>query len=660
MGIANIGGVKYMVLKTANKTGTGSRCSPVWPGYWGHARVPVPLLSGPLRRCSGMLLFCGISTLLLLDANAAADNPLVVQRADGCVVMEAGNARVDGDRSIFRFELLQPGEYTVQVITRVEDPVGSPFAIDVDGVPLSDRLTKAYVIEDGVVAEFEKSAIFTEPGKHALSLRSTLVPAMVRLVPRGYTRSRIQVSSRKYYDAWLAMHQSPKKQAAMAWYKEARFGMFIHWGVYSQAAGSWKGMRIEDSPIKGPRVAEWLMFTFQISREEYREFARQFVPDKSFAVNIARLAKDTGMKYVVVTAKHHDGFGLFDSAHSAFDIADATPYQGDLIKELYDACRAEGLEFGVYYSHGHDWHDGSDGNYANAKKYNDTLGVPTRPNGKNLWDPSPNTFDEYLESKAYPQIAELLKLLPDLRLIWFDGEGLITEAQAFRFYRMVYEINPGVIINRRIGYDFGDYVDAGDNKTPGGDELVAKHFETCGTANHSWGFKAHDHQWKSTKELLRNFVDIVSKGGNYLLNVGPDGMGRVPDPCVKHFQEMGVWVRTNEDAIFGTTRWTTFHEGIVAVNAKSRPVVTATNREFWFSARGSTVYAMSLAAASGTERIQSLRRSAGMIEEVRLLGSSRDLMWTQTDKALEIDFTGVETSALGYAVEITFSDPGGG
>jgi alpha-L-fucosidase len=143
-------------------------------------------------------------------------------------------------------------------------------------------------------------------------------------------------------------------------------------------------------------------------------------------------------------------------------------------------------------------------------------------------------------------------LLSELRLIWFDGEGLITEAQAFRFYKMIYDLNPSIIINRRVGYDFGDYVDAGDHKTPTESELAAKHFETCGTANHAWGFKAHNHNWRSSNELLRKFVDIVSKGGSYLLNIGPDGKGRVPEPCVKSFLDMGTWVRTNSDAIFGT------------------------------------------------------------------------------------------------------------
>jgi len=233
-------------------------------------------------------------------------------------------------------------------------------------------------------------------------------------------------------------------------------------------------------------------------------------------------------------------------------------------------------------------------------------------------------------------------------LIWFDGEGLITEAQALRFYKMIYDLNPNIIVNRRIGYDFGDYIDAGDNKTPDADELAAKHFETCGTGNRSWGFKAHDRNWKSPNQLLRNLVDIVSKGGNYLLNVGPDGQGHVPQPCVKNFQEMGLWVRTNAEAVFGTTRWTTFCEGVTNVkSASSLPT------EFWFSAREDKVYAMSLVPGTGCVRILSLNNSAGKVARVRLLGSDKDLKWTQNAEALEIDFYGVETGANGYAVEVT-------
>ncbi|WPJ96364.1 alpha-L-fucosidase [Coraliomargarita algicola] len=580
-------------------------------------------------------------------ATLAAQDHVQTQRADSSVILPATIACSQSDTWSWDFDITHPGIYTLQVVV---DIAGAEAAhtgwARLNGELVGQKLKKAYVIEEGLVSEFEQSIDIAGSGSYSLTLASNLSVNKARLVPVGYTSSRISLSSDQYYQPWLKMHQSAPKVAAMEWYRQARFGMFIHWGVYSEAAGSWKGQGIEEGV--GPKVAEWIQFAFKISREEYRAYAKNFNPDQTFAVNIAQLAKATGMNYVVITAKHHDGFALFDSACSDWDIADATDYDGDLVKELYDACRAEGLDFGVYYSHGNDWGEGSDGNYANVKAYNDTLGVATRPNGKNLWDPSPNTHVEYLENKAYPQIAELIELLPDLRLIWFDGEGLITEAQAFRFYEMVYELNPNIIVNRRVGYDFGDYIDAGDNKTPAANELAAKHFETCGTANHSWGFKAHDHHWKSGNQLLRNFVDIVSKGGNYLLNIGPDGKGTVPEPCVASFHEMGEWVKTNSEAIFGTTRWTPFSEGVDKVNnSKSHA------DEFWFSSRDDTVYVMSLAANKDSAHIRSLKTSAGIVLEVRLLGSQNKLKWSQDEHGLEVDFTGVHTGPNGYALAVT-------
>jgi alpha-L-fucosidase len=147
-------------------------------------------------------------------------------------------------------------------------------------------------------------------------------------------------------------------------------------------------------------------------------------------------------------------------------MVDATPYKADAVKELYDACLSEGLDFGVCYSHGNDWNDGGDGDYANVKKVIDSLGVYTYESGNNLWDQSPNSHADYLKNKAVPQIKELLTLLPKLRLIWFDGEGLINEVQSFQFYKLVYDTNPNVLINRRVGWDFGDYLDVGHNKIP--------------------------------------------------------------------------------------------------------------------------------------------------------------------------------------------------
>ncbi|TWT84686.1 Alpha-L-fucosidase [Planctomycetes bacterium CA13] len=600
---------------------------------------------------SGMLSLASFVCLATLT-NA---NAVEVQRTDNhWVVLETTNALHADGRLSWDFELKHPGRYVVQVIST------GPFSlatVEVAGEQLKEVLKDSFVIEAGTVSDFKNSVTFNETGQHRLTIETAAALKQVRIVPH-FSNS---LGSGKFDNQWLTMHRSKEKQNAMAWFKQAKFGMFIHWGLYSQAGGIWKGTRIEKSPYPGPRVAEWLMSTFQIPRAEYGELAKTFCPDKSFATNIARLAKSAGMKYVVITSKHHDGFALFDSACSDFDIMDATPYKANAIKELYEACLAEGLEFGVYYSHGNDWRDGADGNFANVKRRNDALGIYTHPQGKNRWDPSPNTHAEYLESKAYPQIAELLKMMPRLRLIWFDGDGLVTEEQSFRFYKLVYDLNPNVLVNRRVGHGFGDYLDAGDNKIPSASDNLVKYWETCGTTNNSWGFKSYDDDWKSTRELLYYFIDIASKGGNYLLNVGPDGKGHVPKASADGLRAMGAWLKVNGDAIYGTSRWKVLHEGAdeTLLEGTGHRAAKGFSREFgtedfWFTAKDNRVYAISLVAAGDTVRIRSLNKNAGTVKRVRLVGDDRPLIWKQTATELELDFRGVETTENGFAIEVLF------
>jgi alpha-L-fucosidase len=482
----------------------------------------------------------------------------IVQDSDFWIVLEADDAQeIDGQLS-WKFQLNRPGDYNLQILRKgVLDLPLPEVTVESDGVILREKPETIFVIgEEGnrqTVSQFGKTIKYDLAGSQTFSVKVDAQIDKVRITPL-YSKN-LGFGTNRYYDEWLQMHNSPEKQAALEWFKEAKYGMFIHWGLYSQAGGIWKGQRMEDSDNPGPKVSEWLMVKFQIPRNEYAELAKEFNPDKSFAQNIAKLAKDAGMKYVVITSKHHDGFALFDSKVSDFDIVDATPYKGDVVKELYDACLAEGLDFGVYYSHGNDWQDGADGNYANVKKRNDSLGILTHQSGKNTWDPSPNTHAEYIENKALPQVKELLELLPKLRLFWFDGDGFITEEQSFKFYQLIYETNPGILVNRRIGFDFGDYLDAGDNIIPSGSEKLTKYFETCGTTNNSWAYKAYDDDWKSTQELLYYLVDIASKGGNYLLNIGPDGKGHVPENSAQGLREVGQWLKVIGDAIYGTNRW---------------------------------------------------------------------------------------------------------
>lgn len=572
------------------------------------------------------------------------------------VVLERADAQTRGDELQWEFDLKHPGRHVVQVVTREALPEPGPEAtVKVDGKQQTEKLRADYTLKNRTVSEFKQWVSFTEAEGQTLSITLSAPFEQVRLVPHFSN----EFQTRRYYEQWLAMHRSPEKQAALERFKEARFGMFIHWGIYAAAAGSWHGVRTVDSPHPGPKQPEWLMSAFQIPRAEYEKLAGSFEPDRSFARNFARLAKDTGMKYVVMTSKHHDGFAMFDSQCSDFDVVDRTPYKADTIRELYEACRAEGLDFGVYYSHGNDWRDGTDGNYANVKLRHDALGIFTHPNGKNLWDPSPNTYEEYLESKAYPQVKELLKLMPELNLLWFDGTGFLTEDQAFRFYKLAYDLNPSVIVNRRVGSDFGDYLDAGDNVIPSASAELAKHWETCGTTNNSWGHAAHDTDWKSTRELLYYFIDIASKGGNYLLNIGPDKHGRVPEACARHMREMGEWVRTNGDAIYGTTRWKVPREGQDETRLEgtghraSRGFSrTFTSNDFWFTSKDDKVYAMALVPPDDTVHIRSLNAAAGTVEQVRLLGSDHPLQWKQSGDSLDIDFRDVKTSENGFAVEV--------
>lgn len=597
----------------------------------------------------------GLLIIGLFSCSQKAENE-IIQGDDNWIVLEVSSARHTEEGLSWDFVLNRPGKYDVQLIFD-----GDPDA----PLPEIEIQTGDFLIKEAPeeifpgIFQYSTGITFKETGNYALNIIPQTSLKSVRIIPDH--RKRIGFGSDKYYEEWLTMHSSHEKQASLAWLEEAKYGMFIHWGLYSQLGGIWKDVHMEDSDIQGPAVSEWIMFKFQIPRDEYEKLAEGFNPDRSFAQNIAKLAKDAGMKYVVITSKHHDGFALFDSECSDYDIMDRTPYKADAIMELYHACLDQGLEFGVYYSHGNDWYDGSDGNYAAVKKHNDSIGILSTAAGKNLWDPSPNTHAEYLEKKAYPQVEELLNRMPDLRLVWFDGDGYITEEQSFRFYKLVYDLNPSVLVNRRVGYDFGDYLDAGDNVIPSASQTMTKYWETCGTTNNSWAYKSYDDDWKSVREMLYYLVDIASKGGNYLLNIGPDGKGHVPESSAEGLREIGAWLKTNGDAIYGTKAWILPHEGQnetllegTGHRAKKGFSRSFTSSDFWFTAKAEKVYAISLVPAEGAVKIKALNKKAGNIQNVRLLGSDKKLEWVQTETEVQVDLTGVEPSENGFALEFTF------
>ena len=322
----------------------------------------------------------------------------------------------------------------------------------------------------------------------------------------------------------------------LAWFKHDKFGMFIHWGPYAVLAGEWNDRQVEVGDI-----AEWIMQRLEIPVAEYREVARGFNPVEFDARSMVKLAKDAGMKYLVFTSKHHDGFATYHSKVSDYNIVDWTEFDRDPLRELAEECRRQGIRFGIYYSHREDWNEP----YA----YGNTWDFDFDPE-KDL-----ATFEqEYLDVKAKPQLREILSNYGEIALVWFD-RGIYTPEQAKQFADIVHELQPKAIINGRIGsYGqelLGDYQNTSDNLMPPGG--IEEYWETPQTLNHTWGFSKFDTEWKNPAEVVRRLVDIVSKGGNYLLNIGPDGLGRVPQASVDILTRVGEWVRVNDESIYGTT-----------------------------------------------------------------------------------------------------------
>ncbi|MFO8079545.1 MAG: alpha-L-fucosidase [Armatimonadota bacterium] len=317
----------------------------------------------------------------------------------------------------------------------------------------------------------------------------------------------------------------------MSWWREARFGMFIHWGIYAVAAGRWKGEHV-------PSLGTWVMYNAQIPIEEYEKLAEQFNPVKFDAEEWVALAARAGMRYLVITAKHHDGFAMFDSAVSEFDIVDATPYGHDIMAELSAACQRHGIRLCFYYSQAQDWHHpGGEGHWDRAEHWQ-TQTV------------AEEEFAAYLEAKAKPQVRELLTNYGPIGLIWFDTPVAINAEQSQELVELVHELQPDCLVNGRVGNEKGDYASLGDNQIPRGP--VEGDWETPATMNDTWAFKVDDDNWKSTEELLHLLVDLASKGVNYLLNVGPTADGLIPAESVDRLEEIGAWMDVNSDAIYAT------------------------------------------------------------------------------------------------------------
>ncbi len=336
------------------------------------------------------------------------------------------------------------------------------------------------------------------------------------------------------------------KDAASAqrrvWFEDARFGLFMHWGLYSALEGSWKGRTMPDASLPNGKswYAEWIQKRLEIPDAEYRALAKDFNPVKFDAEALVLEAKRAGMKYIALTAKHHDGFGLWDSKVSDFDLG-STPCKRDILGELADACRKHGIKLGFYYSHWEDWeHAGG-----------------ARPE----WEKQPNdaSFEGYWKGKALSQVSELIaRYNPDM--FWFDTWGTeggqITPKRRDELIDLIRREAPQWLINGRICYhDPGkdvDFLEMGDNEFP--KEWPGKPWQSPATMQHSWGYHAKDFAWKPSGEMIRLLSQCSSLGGNYLLNIGPKADGSIPAPVTRRLREIGGWMAANGPSVQNTKR----------------------------------------------------------------------------------------------------------
>lgn len=351
----------------------------------------------------------------------------------------------------------------------------------------------------------------------------------------------------------FAQNDTTMKEQKMKDWREIGFGMFIHWGIYSELEGVYKDHH------QATGGAEWIMNRMKIPVTEYQDLTKEFNPVHFNADDWVRMAKEAGMKYMVFTAKHHDGFAMYDSDASKFNIVDATPYKKDVLKDLAEASEKQGIDLGIYYSQAQDW--SNPGGSAARKLMNEGWPNPDSAEVDDYtkehqghWDPKQTTksMDEYIDGVAVPQVRELLTNYGDFVSLWWDTPVYMKEEYAEKLNDVVMELQPNIITNDRLVIDSeikGDYITP-EQEIPK-DKVKDKDFEVVMTMNNTWGYRNYDHDWKSVKTLVRNLIDIRSKGGNYLLNVGPKPDGTFPQASINILEGIRDWMEINSESIYG-------------------------------------------------------------------------------------------------------------
>ncbi|MGJ8678256.1 MAG: alpha-L-fucosidase [Akkermansiaceae bacterium] len=307
---------------------------------------------------------------------------------------------------------------------------------------------------------------------------------------------------------------------------DGKYAMFIHWGLYSTIGNQYK-----DKTYYG--IGEWIMHSRMagIPIPEYKDLAKDFNPVDFDAKAIAQLAKDAGMKYIIITSKHHDGFAMYHSKSNNFNIVDATPYGKDPMKELAQACRDVGIGFGFYYSHNQDWTYPGGG-----------AGPQTDADG------NPASFDTYFAEKCLPQVEEITSEYGPIELVWFDTPAGMPKEYVQQLVDVVRKNQPNAMVSGRAGHGLGDYQSLGDMEVP--NENVEGLWEAVDTTNDSWAYAWYDQNWKTPKEILHRVVSCTARGGTYMLNIGPDATGAVPEYAIESLRDSGAWIKKYPQVIY--------------------------------------------------------------------------------------------------------------
>lgn len=410
-----------------------------------------------------------------------------------------------------------------------------------------------------------------------------------------------------------------QRDARMAWWREARFGLLVHWGVFAVPAG-----RHEGKPVAGSGDA--ILRNGKMAVADYRAYAQQFNPVQYDPAAWVRLAKQAGMKYLIMTAKHHDGFALYDSAVTDWDIAGASPYGQDLLRPLVEAAQREGLRVGFYYSQAEDWvHRGG--------------GKSGFPDGAGWDDAHKGSFDDYLRDIAVPQVRELLTGYP-IDLLWWDTPHLMNPARAAPLLELL-TLRPGIVHNNRLGGGFAGDLDTPEQQIPAAGH-AGRDWETCMSLNDTWGFKLDDRTWKPVETLVQSLVDIASKGGNYLLSVGPTAAGEFPAASVERLQAIGRWMAANAESIHGTT----------ASPFVQLPWGRCTKR---VGAEGATLYLHVFNwPADGILRVPGLGNAP---RRVRVLTTGAELEWRSREDGLQIGLPLVAPDPLCSTLAVEVDGP---